>query len=143
MTGDPGRHPLPSGLLKNPLRIAGFGFRRTASLASLRDALAAAGGGRELDALATITEKASSPALQALARELGLPIHGLARETLEHVSTPTRSHRVMAGYGTGSIAEAAALVAAGPGACLLAPRAVSSDGMAVAAIARNARRTSE
>ncbi|MBB2174854.1 cobalamin biosynthesis protein [Gluconacetobacter johannae] len=120
------------------MRVAGFGFRQAASLASLRDALAAAGGARGIDALATVAQKAGSPPLLALAAELGLPIRALAAETLAHVATPTRSSRVMAGFGTGSIAEAAALAAAGAGARLLAPRAASADGMAMAAIAEKA-----
>jgi cobalt-precorrin 5A hydrolase len=41
-------------------------------------------------------------------------------------------------FGTGSIAEASALVAAGPGARLRGPRAVSADGTATAAIAEAA-----
>ncbi len=47
----------------------------------------------------------------------------------------TRSERVAERFGTGSVAEAAALAAAGPGARLVAPRVVSTDGMATAAIA--------
>ncbi|GBQ27746.1 precorrin methylase [Gluconacetobacter azotocaptans] len=117
------------------MKVAGFGFRQAASLTSLRDALAAAGGATGIDALATVAQKAASPALLALAEELGLPIRALAAETLAHVGTPTRSDRVMARFGTGSVAEAVALAAAGAGAYLLAPRAVSADGMAVAAIA--------
>lgn len=117
------------------MKVAGFGFRQAAGLASLRDALAAAGGAQGIDALATVAQKAASPPLLALAAELGLPIHALAAETLAHVSTPTRSSRVMVRFGTGSIAEAVALAAAGTGASLLAPRAASADGMAMAAIA--------
>lgn len=117
------------------MRVAGFGFRQAASLASLRDALAAAGGAKGIDALATVAQKAASPALLALAEEMGLPIHALEAEALAHISTPTRSHRAMTRYGTGSVAEASALAAAGTGAYLLTPRATSADGMAMAAIA--------
>ncbi|MHA6346914.1 cobalamin biosynthesis protein, partial [Roseivivax sp. CAU 1761] len=39
-------------------------------------------------------------------------------------------------YDTGSVAEAAALAAAGPGARLLGPRAVSPDGCATCALAQ-------
>lgn len=117
------------------MRVAGFGFRRAASVASLRDALEAAGGGRDLVALATVAQKATSPALLALAKEMKLPIHALDAETLAHISTPTRSDRVMARFGTGSVAEASALAAAGTGAYLLAPRVTSADGQAMAAIA--------
>ncbi|HZV10809.1 MAG TPA: precorrin methylase, partial [Novosphingobium sp.] len=44
--------------------------------------------------------------------------------------------RMIARFGTGSLAEALALVAAGPGARLIAPRHISTDGMATAAIAQ-------
>jgi cobalt-precorrin 5A hydrolase len=40
------------------------------------------------------------------------------------VATPTQAPRVQALYGTGSVAEAAALVGAGPGARLVTPRQV-------------------
>lgn len=117
------------------MRVAGFGFRQAAPLESLREALAAAGGPKDLVALATVTQKATSPVLLALAEEMGLPVHALDARTLAHISTPSRSGRVLARYGTGSVAEAAALAAAGTGAYLLAPRAASADGMAMAAIA--------
>lgn len=117
------------------MRVAGFGFRQAASLASLRDALEAAGGGKDIDALATVAQKAASPALLALAKEMKLPIHALNADTLARIITPTRSDRAMARYGTGSVAEASALAAAGTDAYLLAPRATSTDGMAMAAIA--------
>ena len=47
----------------------------------------------------------------------------------------TQSAKVAERFGTGSVAEAAALAAAGPGAQLLGPRVVSGDGLATAAIA--------
>ncbi|NHN87036.1 cobalamin biosynthesis protein [Acetobacter conturbans] len=125
------------------MKVAGFGFRREATPTSLRDALAAAGGEQGLDALATITQKAASPALLALAGELGLPVHSLGRKQLEHIRTPTHSPRVMAAFGIGSLAEAAALSAAGPGARLLSPRAQSADGMATAAIAETVQEDGE
>jgi cobalt-precorrin 5A hydrolase len=51
----------------------------------------------------------------------------------------TQSPRVQALRGVGSVAEAAALAAAGPGARLLGPRAVSACGTATAALAEAAR----
>jgi cobalt-precorrin 5A hydrolase len=47
----------------------------------------------------------------------------------------TQSARVRERFGTGSVAEASALAAAGPGARLLGPRVISGDGLATAAIA--------
>jgi len=112
------------------VKIAGLGFRKAAGVASLRDALAAAGGPEGVAALATADSKTGSAALQAFARELGLPVRAIASASLAAMATVSWSDRVAA-----HVAEAAALAAAGPGARLLAPRAKSADGMATAAIA--------
>lgn len=120
------------------MKIAGFGFRRAASLSSLRDALTAAGGAEGVAALATATEKASTPALVELAGILGVPVHAVPVETLADAVTESHSAAATARFGTGSVAEASALVAAGVGSRLLAPRARSRDGMAMAAIAISA-----
>ena len=117
------------------MKIAGIGFRKAAGIESLRSALVAAGGTDGLVALATATEKAHAVSLVALAAELHLPICAIAPAALAAVETPTRSARVDARFGTGSLAEAAALAAAGPDARLVRARAVSVDGMATAAIA--------
>ncbi len=112
--------------------VAGFGFTGRATPASLRDALARTGG--VPDALATAADKAGQ--LAPLARELGLPLHAVPPEHLTAQSTPTRSAAALRARGTGSVAEAAALAAAGPGATLLAPRSVSTDRMATCALAQ-------
>lgn len=117
------------------MRVAGLGFREGADVASLRDALAAAGGAPGVVALATADAKANAGALLVLAAELALPVHAVAPAELAAVTTLTCSANVFARYGAGSLAEAAALAVAGPGARLLGPRAVSSDRMATAAIA--------
>jgi cobalt-precorrin 5A hydrolase len=54
---------------------------------------------------------------------------------LAGIDTPTQSKLVAEKFGTGSVAEAAALVAAGPRARLIATRTVSQDRTATAAIA--------
>jgi cobalt-precorrin 5A hydrolase len=117
------------------MKIAGIGFRETADISSLRSALMSAGGTDGVMALATVADKAEAQALLALATELHLPIRAIAPDALAAVETLTRSERVAARFGTGSLAEAAALAAAGSAARLLGPRAVSADGMATAAIA--------
>lgn len=116
--------------------VAGFGFRTGATLDALQDALAQAGGPEGVTHLATVASK--SEALQKLGHALALPVVALEMEALRGVWTPTRSDRVAALFGTGSVAEAAALAAAGPGARLRGPRAVSADGTATAAIAEGA-----
>lgn len=113
--------------------VAGFGFRKETSLEALQDALARAGGAEGVTHLATLAAKA--PALAGLGAALGLPVVALAPAELVGQAVLTRSDRVAALYGTGSVAEAAALAAAGPGARLRGARAVSTDGTATAAIA--------
>lgn len=115
------------------MRVAGLGFRGRASAGSLRDAIARAGGAPDL--LATSELKAAEAVVQDLARDLGLRLVPVPGDSLAAQVTLTRSARVAARFGTGSLAEAAALAAAGPGARLLGPRAVSEDGLATAAIA--------
>ena len=114
---------------------AGLGFRRDASVASLREALRAAGGAEGLAALATMSDKADAQALTSLAQELGLAIRSIPAEALAEIETVTHSELISARFGTGSVAEAAAIAAAGRGARLIAARAVSQDRMATAAIA--------
>jgi cobalt-precorrin 5A hydrolase len=99
----------------------------------LQDALSRAGGPFGVTHLATLQAKAEG--LAALGQALGLPIIALEPEALRGIATPTRSDRVAAIFGIGSVAEGAALAAAGPGARLRGPRAVSADGTATAAIA--------
>jgi cobalt-precorrin 5A hydrolase len=113
--------------------VAGFGFRSGATLAALKDALTRAGGPDGVTHLATLAAK--SEGLAPLARALALPLISVEPEALRVQETLTRSNRVMTRFDTGSVAEAAALAAAGPGARLRGPRAVSADGTATAAIA--------
>ncbi|AJE45200.1 cobalamin biosynthesis protein [Celeribacter indicus] len=118
------------------MRVAGIGFRAQAPLAALREAVAALGDG--IDALATSEDKAAQPQARALAAALGLPLLAIPARCLASQSTPTRSPRVQALYGTGSLAEAAALAACGTGARLLTPRRLSCDRTASAALAEGA-----
>lgn len=117
------------------MKVAGLGFKQDVTLASLREALLAAGGAEGLAALATVSGKVDTEALRQLARECGLPIKAVSADVLASIDTPTRSRIVTEKFGTGSVAEAAALAAAGPHARLVATRAVSQDRTATAAIA--------
>lgn len=111
--------------------VAGFGFRAGAGVASLADALAGTGGRPQ--ALAAPADKA--PALAPLAARLGVAVIAVAPGALARAQTLTDSPASRAARGTGSVAEAAALAAAGPGARLLGPRVVSGDRMATCALA--------
>jgi len=111
------------------MRIAGIGCRSGASAKALRDALtrAEARGGPAC-ALATIDARRTEVAA------LGRPIHLVA---VAGITTPSQSARVLATHLTGSVAEAAALAACGPGARIVVPRIISSCGSATAAIAES------
>ena len=135
--------------------VAGLGFRASASVESLRSALqvamaasqSAAGTTLVLTALATAEDKAHHPALTQLAAEMAVPVVAvpLAQLTVADgaIDALSATHRVTSSahfpqrYGARSLAECAALTAAGTGAYLLAPRSVSADQMATAAIAEN------
>jgi cobalt-precorrin 5A hydrolase len=109
--------------------VAGFGFRNDATVDSLRDALARFDV--VPDKLATVDAKADAAPLV----ELGWPIVPVCAQDLEASEVLTVSPTSLKQYGTGSVAEAAALAAAGPGARLLGARQISHDRMATCAIA--------
>jgi cobalt-precorrin 5A hydrolase/precorrin-3B C17-methyltransferase len=135
------RHVAPEpGLvaLHPPSLVAGVGAstgaQPRAASELLEAALDAAGLARASVAeVGTLDRKTSEPALQAL----GLPLRGFAAETLRAVSVPTPSDVVARAVGTPSVAEAAALLAAGPDAALIVPK--QANAAATVAIARRAR----
>ncbi|MBL8570554.1 MAG: cobalamin biosynthesis protein [Phreatobacter sp.] len=88
--------------------------------------------------LATAAARAAEPGLTRLAMALGVPVVAIPDEALrgEDAGCATRSTRVVALYGVGSVAEAAALAAAGPRANLVLPRI--SLGRVTCALARGA-----
>jgi cobalt-precorrin 5A hydrolase len=118
--------------------VAGFGFRAAAPAEALAAALAAAGGAAGLDALATAADKADAPALAALGRALGLPVLAAPLDALCAAPAAPGGPLAPARYGGRSLAEAAALAVAGPGARLRAPRSVSPCRRATCAIAEGA-----
>ncbi|MEM9248891.1 MAG: cobalamin biosynthesis protein [Pseudomonadota bacterium] len=114
--------------------VAGFGFRAAASVESLTDALQKANGSRA-DAVATAADKAATPEFVAFGQTHHLRILEIAADALAEQCTVTQSSASRATRGTGSVAEAAALAAAGAGARLLQARVVSGDGLATCALA--------
>lgn len=115
------------------MKVAGIGFRQGAPLGSLRAVLRAAEAqGGQAEALASLPEKAADPRLQTLAAERGLPLIPVA---VAGQTTPTRSPRILALHATGSVAEAAALAAAGAGAEITVARITAPDAMATCAMA--------
>ncbi|WP_208353414.1 cobalamin biosynthesis protein [Pseudaestuariivita rosea] len=113
--------------------IAGFGFRAAASSASLQNALTKASRDHRPDAVATIADKLDG--LRPLAKTLNVSLISVSPAELSTQHTPTQSKASDLAWGTGSVAEAAALAAAGPDARLVGPRHISDDRMATCAIA--------
>ncbi|WP_238255381.1 cobalamin biosynthesis protein [Methylorubrum podarium] len=125
--------------------VAGIGFRRVTTgaeiVALLRRALSEAGLAPErLSALATAADRAGEPAIHEAAAAFGLVPTGVdaAALTAADARVETRSSRIEASRGVGSVAEAAALACAGPEARLLLPRIASAG--ATCALAAPAER---
>ena len=121
------------------MMIAGIGCRRGTSAAAIEAAIAAAlaqTGRRELDALATAAFKGDEEGITAAAEARGIPLILVAQADLERVgSRATHSRRVAQLTGVGSVAEAAALAAAGFTARLLVARIVVGPATCAIALA--------
>ena len=124
--------------------VAGVGCRRGAAApdieAAIRAALAHAGvAANALDCIATAAAKRDEPGIEAAAAKFGLSVVLVEQPELAAAAprTMTRSARVLALTGTPSVAEAAALAAAGPAARLIATRLVC--GAATCALAASER----
>jgi len=127
--------------LRPPSLVVGVGTTSDASENDACDAVTAAlsAGGLSplsLGALATIDRRADHPAVAAVARRWRLAVHTFDADRLDAIAVPTPSDVVARAVGTHSVAEAAALAAAGPGAELVVPKSVG-DRVTVA-IARRA-----
>ena len=118
--------------------VAGFGFRRSATLESLQSALESAGFSASPDALAAPGDKCGARCLRELSAVTGLDILPVSDAALRACTTTTQSPQSQRARATGSVAEAAALAAAGPGARLLGERQISQDRLATCAIATGA-----
>jgi cobalt-precorrin 5A hydrolase len=115
------------------MKVAGFGFRKGASVESLAAAFTRAGGAA--DVFATVTAKADAPCLTELAARFGVEVRLVNADDLPKAKVTTQSEKSTRLFGTGSLSEAAALIAAGPGARLITARVISPDSMATCAIA--------
>ena len=112
-----------------PCLWLGIGCERDTSLDLLERLvdrqMEVAGLAREAVAgLVSIDRKADEPALLELARRRQWPLRWFTADALAAVAVPTPSAAVAAEMGTASVAEAAALLAAGPEARLLLPKQV-------------------
>ncbi len=87
-----------------------------------------------VDAVATVADQ-SPPACRPSPPPLNLPLIAVSQAALAAHDRPGSATGSAAAYRTGSVAESAALAAAGRGARLVVARITSPDGRAVAAIA--------
>jgi cobalt-precorrin 5A hydrolase len=110
----------------DPMKVAGIGCRNDTPLEALIQAVAKV----DADILAGIGIRAHL--LEQLAQALDLPLQIVE---IAGIETPSQSPRIQALHATGSVAEAAALVAAGPTAKLTHQRIVSECGRITIAIA--------
>jgi cobalt-precorrin 5A hydrolase len=131
--------------LAEAMMVAGLGCRRGAReediVAAIAEALAVAGRpGGTVARLATSAARAQEPAILNAAASLGLTLDAVAEAALQAAAPGclSRSARVLAETGVPSLAEAAALASAGPGAVLLGPR-VAVARSATCALAEVAR----
>jgi cobalt-precorrin 5A hydrolase len=121
--------------------VAGIGCRRQASADVIEDAidraLAACGRRRdELAVLATAAEKGVEPGLRAVAERLSLCLILVSEAEMRRASGAalTVSERVVRLKGVPSVAETAALAAAGAGARLLGPKVSNAQASCAIAI---------
>lgn len=123
---------------QSALRIAGFGFRSEATFESLAQAL-----DQLIDQCGAVDKLAAARSMLPLVEELGrlrhIEVIAVADAELPTVTTLTHSAQSLQARGTGSVAEAVALLAGGPNARLVGPRIISADRKATAALAEGNR----
>ncbi|MFS8153375.1 cobalamin biosynthesis protein [Vreelandella titanicae] len=116
------------------LHVVGFGFRREATLASIAQAL-----DQLIEQYGAIDKLAAARSMLPLVEELGqlrhIEVIAVADAELPTVATLTHSAQSLQARGTGSVAEAVALLAAGQNARLVGPRIISANRQATAALA--------
>ncbi|MFJ1586932.1 precorrin-3B C(17)-methyltransferase [Streptomyces sp. NPDC088197] len=111
------------------------GVGREEVVGLVRSTLAEAGlAQKSVSALATVDAKAGEEGIVAAAAEFGVPLLTYAAAELARTAVPNPSAAPLAAVGTPSVAEAAAILAAGTGGQLIAEKRKSA--MATAAVAR-------
>ena len=119
---------------------AGFGFRSQAPFESFLEVLERLKKEHlisgPIGAIATIAHKAMAPDFRNLSAQKGLAIIAVHPDDITRQKTQSFSQNAMDLYGTGSIAEAAALAASGSNACLLGPRIICAHRMVTCAFAK-------
>ena len=128
-------------VLRPPSLVVGVGSSSGADAGGIEQLVtqALADAGLSVDAVglvASVDLKRTEPGIVALADRLGVELRTFPAGTLARQDVPTPSAVVADAVGTPSVAEAAALVAAGPGADLVVAKQRSSE--ATVAVARRA-----
>ncbi|HZU74740.1 MAG TPA: precorrin-3B C(17)-methyltransferase [Acidimicrobiales bacterium] len=128
-------------LLRPPSLVLGIGTSSgadpAATSALVDSALAEAGlDPHSVAAVASIDRKANEPAVVSVAARFGVRLRLFPAGALASVAVPNPSEVVAAAVGTPSVAEAAAVLAAGPGATLVLPKRRNRE--ATVALARRA-----
>ncbi|WP_330176432.1 precorrin-3B C(17)-methyltransferase [Streptomyces sp. NBC_01498] len=136
-------------VLRPPSLVVGVGASRGAGVDEVyglvRDALRAAGlSPLSVAGWATVDAKADEPGVVGAAARFGVPLRTYPAEVLASIAVPNPSDAPLAAVGTPSVAEAAALAAAGPGGELLVPKRKSHPegraAMATCAVVRRVPR---
>jgi cobalt-precorrin 5A hydrolase len=115
---------------RGAMRVAGIGCRAETPPATLRGLLSEVG---PVDLVAGLLMRTGQ--VQPVAAGLGLRFFAVDEGALRGMVTPTASPRIGSRFGTGSVAEATALIAAGRNARIVELRRVSPDATATIAIA--------
>ncbi len=124
--------------------VAGVGCRRGAPAPDIEAAIMAALARANittaaLDVIATIESKRAEAGIRETAEKLGISVVVVAESDFKAAGgrTETYSERVLALTGAPSVAEAAALAAAGPAAHLIGPRLVMGSATCALAASGN------
>ena len=122
--------PVPPGqvLLRPASLVVGVGASRGADPEALWELVAGrpgrgGGGTGAVGEVVTLDRKAAEPAIVALGQRLGVAVRTFDAAALGRVAVPNPSAVVAGAVGTPSVAEAAALLAAGPAATLVVDQA--------------------
>jgi cobalt-precorrin 5A hydrolase len=116
--------------------VVGIGLRPGTSAGAIRSALREGVGGYRIACLATLTQRFAEPGLRAVAAEFQVPLRSYSAAELAAVAVPNPGIRTQAAVGTASVAEAAALLAAGGGPLVIPKRVVQGVVLAAARLER-------
>lgn len=92
--------------------VAGFGFRKSATLDSLKDALAQTGWSRKIDCISAPEDKAATEMFKQFAADLNATIYACSTDEVKGQDTEFMSKMSLYHRNSGSVSQAAALIAA-------------------------------